>query len=178
MRWVRLIVDGVPYTVIGVLPREFLFLQRPAEVLTPMQPERALSFVGPLGENGIARLKDGVTLPEANRDVERMIPILMETFPSVAGIDMEIIASSRLRPDVELLKHSFVRDLGDVLWVLMGIIGMPLLIACANAANLQLVRTEARTRELAIRAALGAGWSATARSLLVESALLGLAGGA
>ena len=78
-----------------------------------------------------------------------------------------------LRP----LKRDVVGDLGKVLWVLMGSIGVVLLIACANVANLLLVRAEGRQQELAIRAALGAGSAQIAREFLMESVFLGLAGG-
>ena len=69
-------------------------------------------------------------------------------------------------------------DIGTVLWVLMGTIGLVLLIACANVANLLLVRAEGRQQELAIRAALGAGWGRIAREMLLESLTLGVLGGA
>jgi predicted permease len=172
-----LIVDGIPHAVVGVLPQDFRFLQRAAQIVVPMQPDRALSPVGPLGANGIARLKPAVTLSAANADVERMIPILIDTFPAMPGMDMRVLTNQRLQADLQPLKAMFVGSLDDVLWVLMGTIALLLLIACVNVANLQLVRTEGRSRELAIRAALGAGWQAIARSLLLESTLLGLAGG-
>ena len=70
-----------------------------------------------------------------------------------------------------------VGDVGKVLWVLMGTIGIVLMIACANVANLLLVRTEGRQQELAIRAALGAGWGRIARELFAESVMLGVLGG-
>ena len=69
-------------------------------------------------------------------------------------------------------------DIGTTLWVLMGTIGLVLLIACANVANLLLVRAEGRQQELAIRAALGAGWGRIAREMLLESLTLGVLGGA
>jgi putative ABC transport system permease protein len=170
-------VDGAPYTVIGVLPRDFRFSQRTAEILVPMQPNRSLAPVGPLGENGIARLKPGVTLADASADVDRMISIMIETFPAMPGMDMRTLTSTRLQADLRPLKDYFVRDLGEVLPVLLGTIAMLLLIACANIANLQLVRTSSRSRELAIRAALGAGTRSLAGSLLLESALLAVVGG-
>ncbi len=135
---------------------------------------RATAFAGPIGEHGIARLKDGVTLAEASADVARMIPILFETFPAPGARPGTI----RLGPDLRLLQDRVVGDLGDVLWVLMGTIVILLLIACTNVANLELVRNEARTQELAIRAALGAAPADIARSLHGESLLLAPAGGA
>ncbi len=171
-----LMVDGEPHSVIGVLPQAFrtpLGLQ-PA-ILIPMQIDRARTSFGAFGPFGVARLKSGATLDAASADVQRMLPIAIETYPPI-GVSRESFDnyySPRLRP----LKDVVVGDLSQVLWVLMCTLGMLLLIACANIANLQLVRTETRARELAIRAALGAGWGALARSLLLESMLLGLAGG-
>lgn len=119
-------------------------------------------------------MKEGVTLREANADVARMIPILSEEFAR-PGARFE---NARFGPKLRSLKDTVVGDLGDTLWLLMGTIGLLLLMACANVANLVLVRTQTRRPELAIRAALGASWAAIARVVLTESAILGLAGGA
>ena len=174
-----LIVDGEPHAVIGVLPQGFrspLGSVQPAEILVPTQLDRARVAFGAFGPFGVARLKDGVTLDEASADVARMLPIAIETYPPV-GFSGESLAN-RYTPDLRPLKEVVVGDLDEVLWILMGTLGMLLAVACANVANLQLVRTETRGHELAIRAALGAGWGTLARSLLLESTLLGLAGGA
>jgi predicted permease len=166
-----LVVNGVPRQVIGVLPQWFRFFDYPADIFYPRQPVRSgASF--PSGDGrGIARLKTGVTLAEANADVARMIPILDEEFPGGNA------AQAELRPKLRRLKDSVVGTLSDTLWLLMGTIGVLLLIACANVSNLVLVRTQARRPELAVRTALGAGWTAIARVVLAESAMLGLAGG-
>jgi predicted permease len=174
-----LIVDGEPHAVIGVLPQGFrspLGSVQPAEILVPTQLDRARVAFGAFGPFGVARLKDGVTLDEASADVARMLPIAIETYPPV-GISRESLAN-RYAPDLRPLKEVVVGDLDEVLWLLMGTLAMLWAVACANVANLQLVRTETRGHELAIRAALGAGWGTLARSLLLESTLLGLAGGA
>jgi putative ABC transport system permease protein len=166
-----LVVDGIPRQVIGVLPQWFRFFEYPAEIFYPRQPVRA-GAVFPSGDGrGIARLKRGVTLAEANADVARMIPILGEEFPGGN------VKQWRLGPKLGWLKDTVVGELRDTLWLLMGTIALLLLIACANVANLVLVRTEARRPELAIRAALGAGWGGITRVVLAESALLGLASG-
>ncbi len=169
-----LVVDGVARTIIGVLPRDFRFLQQPAELLLPMQADPATSFVGPIGERAIARLRDGVTIDEANADVARMQPILKESFPPRPGLDPQAF---QLEPNVKTLKEFFIADLDNVLLVLMGTIGMLLAVACANVANLHLVRTEARAQELAIQSALGASRGRIVLALLRESLLLGIAGG-
>ena len=164
-------IGGEPHAVIGVLPREFRFFQRPAEILLPAQINYANEVYGTMGQRAIARLEPGVTLADVSADIERMMPIAMEAFP-LRGAS----AVLPYRPYPRPLKDYFVGDLGDVLWVLMGTIGMLLLVACANVANLQLARTESRGQELAIRSALGASRGQIVRSVLLESTVLGLAG--
>ena len=80
-----LTLDGAPVEIVGVLPPTFRFLEEQAEVLTPAQPDRARAFCGPIGERLIARLKDGATLEDANADVARMIPLVVENVPAVPG---------------------------------------------------------------------------------------------
>ena len=168
-----LIVDGEPRSVIGVLPADFELTQWPTELLLPLQPDRARSWAGILGENAIARLKAGVSLAAANADVERMIPIYHATFPRLPGTTR----ADALHADLQPLKDTFVRDLGDVLAVMAGTIALLLLIACANVANLLLVRTDRRARELAIRAAVGASSRTLVGTVLLESVALAVTGG-
>jgi predicted permease len=146
-------------------------------VITPFRFNRAEVTVGGYFRRSIARLKEGVTLEQASDDVKRMIPIAIRSFPLGRGTTMEQVERSRLAPNLRPYKQDVVGDAGTTLWVLMGTIGMVLLIACANVANLILVRTEGRQQELSVRAALGAGWRRIARELLTESAVLGLFGG-
>src|SRR6185436_371710 len=89
----------------------------------------------------------------------------------------KVFENAHIGPGLTPLKQDIVGDIRETLWVLMGTIGVVLLIACANVANLLLVRVEGRQQELATRAALGAGWRRIARELLHESLLLGLMGG-
>ncbi|HEX5047592.1 MAG TPA: ABC transporter permease [Gammaproteobacteria bacterium] len=174
-----LTIDGAPAEIVGVLPQAFRFLEQQADVLLPAQPYREGQYVPSFGERGIARLKEGVTLDEANADGVRMMPILFDTFPVVPGITRaRLLDEWRLGPAFMPLKDRVVGDLDDVLWVLLGTIGLLLLIACANVANLELVRIEGRTQELAIRSALGASWRRIAGNVLLESTMLGIAGGA
>jgi putative ABC transport system permease protein len=173
----NLIVDGKPRSIIGVMPQEFTFLIPTAELILPHQFDRNKLFLGNFSFQGIARLKPGVTLEQANADVARMLPIWLEAWPSPPGFDPGLFKNARLGPKVTPFKQDVVGDIGNVLWLLMGTIGLVLLIACANVANLLLVRAEGRQQELAIRAALGAGWGRLAREMLLESLLLGLIGG-
>jgi predicted permease len=165
-------IGGEAHTVIGVLPREFRFLQRPADILLPYQINYANEVYGTMGQHAIARLKPNVTLADVSADIERMVPIAMEAFP-LRGAN----AVLPYRPYPRPLRDYFVGDLGNVLWVLMATIGMLLIVACANVANLQLARTESRGHELAIHSALGASRGHLVRSVLLESTVLGLAGG-
>jgi putative ABC transport system permease protein len=173
----NLIVDGKPRSIIGVMPQEFTFLIPNAELILPHQFDRNKLFLGNFSFQGIARLKPGVTLEQANADVAHMLPIWLDAWPSPPGFDPGLFKNARLGPKVTPFKQDVVGDIGNVLWLLMGTIGLVLLIACANVANLLLVRAEGRQQELAIRAALGAGWGRLAREMLLESLLLGLIGG-
>jgi predicted permease len=127
---------------------------------------------------GIARLKQGVSLKQASTDVARMLPMAPVKFRLNPGASADRYRNARFAPDLRFLKDDLVGDVGRTLWVLMGTVGIVLLIACANVANLLLVHADGRRQELSIRAALGAGWTRIARDLLVESLLLAIAGGA
>jgi len=162
-----LVIDGNPAEVIGVLPSWFKFLRARPAVLLPMPLDvnapRGISF----GFQALARLRPGVTLAQANADVARMISLLPPTF-----------ARLELQPNVRPLAADVIRNVGQILWILLAAVGVVLLIACGNVANLFLVRAEGRHQELAMRAALGASRSRIARALLSESVVLALAGGA
>jgi predicted permease len=171
-------VDGNARDIIGVLPQSFRFLDIDADLVFPMRFDKAKLFVGNFSYQSIARLKPGVTMAQANTDVARMIPMVMDRYPMPAGFTRKSFESVKMGPNVHPLKEDVVGDVGKVLWVLMGTVGIVLSIACANVANLFLVRAEGRQRELTIRAALGAGWGRLARELLSESVGLAIAGGA
>ena len=174
----HLVVEGRPREIIGVLPRSFRFLNEDPSILTPFRLDRSEVFVGNFSYQAVARLKPGVSLEQANADVARMIPLAVESFPLPPGFTREMLDEARLGPDVHPLADDVIGDVANVLWVLLGTVGIVLLIACANVANLFLVRAEGRQQELAIRAALGAGRRQIARELLSESLLLGIVGGA
>ena len=173
----HIIVNGVSRNVIGVMPASFRFLDRDAAFLLLLQFDRTKEFLGGFDYPGIARLKPGVTIEQASADVARMIPIALHSFPPQPGLTVKEFEDVRLAPKSRYLSQMLIGDIGKTLWVLMGTIGIVLLIACANVANLLLVRAEGRQHELAIRAALGASWFDIARALLIESIALGLLGG-
>jgi predicted permease len=172
-----LMIDGKPREIIGVLPESFRFLDRRVSIVVPYQLDRSKTFLGQFSFNAMARLKPGVTLEQAGADAARLIPISFTLFPPLTGLNVKMFEEARLTPRVVSLKDDLVGDIKRVLWVLMGTIGLVLLVACANVANLLLVRAEARQQELAVRAALGAGTKGIARELLMESVALGLGGG-
>jgi predicted permease len=172
-----LLLDSRPREIIGVLPDTFRFLDRKVSLVVPYRFDRSKVFLGQFSFNAVARLKPSATIDQASADVARMIPISLRRFPPFPGGSVKMFEEVGLRPVVRSLKDDLVGDVQKVLWVLMGTIGMVLLIACANVANLLLVRAESRQQELAIRAALGAGSKRIARELLVESVTLGVFGG-
>ena len=172
-----LMLDSRPHQIIGVLPDTFRFLDRKISLVIPFRIDRSKVFLGQFSYNGMARLKPGTTLDQANADAARMIPISLHRFPPFPGGNVQIFEEARITPIIRSVKDELVGDVETTLWVLMATIGTVLLVACANVANLLLVRADARQQELAIRAALGAGSGRLARELLLESVILGLLGG-
>src|SRR6185437_8007138 len=128
--------------------------------------------------NGIARLKPGVTIGEADADIARMLNIWMDSWTNNDGGDPHFYRTWKISGAIRPMKQEVIGNVGSVLWVVMGTIGVVMLIACTNVANLLLVRIEGRQQELSIRAALGAGRTRIAREVLGECVLLALIGGA
>ena len=173
----RITADGTPREVIGVLPQDFWFMDRTVDVITPLRFDPSSVRLAGYNFQAIGRLKPGVTLDQVNADVKRMIGIEMAKFPPPPGMSAKMMEDARLGPKVRALKDDVLGDIGRSLWVVMATIGLVLLIACANVANLLLVRNEGRTQEFAVRAALGAGRGRLAREMLIESLTLSLLGG-
>ena len=169
----RIVLDGNPHEIIGVLPAGFEFLDEKVSLVVPKRLRREEVRLIQFSEDGIARLKPGITLEQANADVARCLPLAAGKFPLNRGFAANAFADARIAPRLRLLKDHQIGDIGKTLWILMAAVGILLLIACANVANLLLVRADGRQHELAVREALGAGWGRMARDLLAESALLG-----
>jgi len=170
--------DSQRTVVVGVMPRNFRFLDmKPqAEVILPIVLNRSGLTLEGFNFRALARLKPGTTVADANADIVRMLPIWQRAWP--AGRTIRVDAGWRIAPALRPLKDEVVGTAGETLWILMAMIGIVLLIACANVANLMLVRSDSRRHELAVRAALGAGRGRITLELLTESAVLALAGGA
>jgi len=170
-------VDGKPRQIIGVLPKGFHFLDRTDDALyLPMQWDRGKVHLGNFSYRALARLKPGVTLEQASADMARLLPIANRSFVVPEGFSAAMFEKARIRPNLRPLKKDVIGNVGNVLWVLMGSIVLVLTVACANVANLLLVRVEGRRQELAIRSALGATRSRIGGELLVESLVLGFLG--
>jgi predicted permease len=170
-----LTLNGAAYTVIGIVPSTFTlpvpYFQR-ADVYIPMGQfdKTALQHRDwGLGIHGIARLKPGATLPQAKADMAAVSHELALAYPQ---FDKDTTA------DLIPLRQQIVGNVQPYLLTLLGAVGFVLLIACVNVANLLLARSVGRTREFAIRTALGAARSRVIRQLLTESLILSLAGGA
>lgn len=174
----RILLDDNEYTIIGVLPPSFQFMDREISLIAPFRFRRADIHLISFCCQGFARLKPGVTIAQANADVARMLPIAAQKFPINPGWSPNAFRDARIAPRLRPLKDTLVGNIGNTLWVLMGTVSIVLLIACANVANLLLVRVDGHRHELAIRAALGAGMGRILRGLLLESVLLSLCGGA
>lgn len=170
-------LDRRPYTIIGVMPRNFEFpldagrlSHRDLWVPMSFTPDEKQDETDNFQYGAIARLRPGVTLAQAQADVSRMVSAIQSEIPPQYGIQL----TSR----VEFLHIETVRNARPLLNALLAAAGLILLIACTNLANLQLVRAAGRKREFGMRVALGAGNSNLLRQLLVEGIMLSLFGGA
>ena len=170
-------VDAQAREIVGVMPRGFKMVDREFDLLVPLAFDRGQQNLAPFGYEGMGRLKQGVSLEQADADVARLIPVWMDSWSNGPGTDSHYYEKWRITPGFRSLKQQVVGNVGGVLYAVMATIGLVMLIACTNIANLLLVRAESRQQELAIRAALGASRRRIARELLTESVTLGLMGG-
>lgn len=165
-------LDGEATEVVGVMGPDFRLVQAGPVALGPLT--RGEPVFGTFGINAIARLAPGVSIEEAATQVTALQSRIPEEFP---GITPEALAGFGWSASVTDMKTDLVEDVASTLWVVLGTVGFVLLIACANVANLFLVRAEDRQKEVAVRAAMGAGRGQVAASFLNEALVLSVAGG-
>ena len=171
-----LLADGVPRRIVGVMPPDFRFPSVEVEIWVPMTIDPANLGVGNFSYDGVARLRPGVTPEQAARELSDLAWRVTE-LPNTL-MTREMLQSVQFAVRVVPLRNEIVGNVQRVLWVLLGSVGLILLIACANVANLFLVRAEGRQREVAVRSALGASRQDILRLFLGESLALALTGGA
>jgi predicted permease len=171
-------VNSQSRVIAGVMPRGFKLVSYDFDLLVPLAFDPTHEQLAGFAYRGIARLRPGITIPQANADVARLLNVWMDSWSNGPGSDSHWYLRWKIAPALQPLKDTVVGSIHAVLWVVMATIGVVMLIACTNVANLLLVRADARRQELAVRSALGAGRWRIARELLLESLTLGLLGGA
>ncbi len=171
-------VDSQSRQIAGVMPRGFKILNYDCDLMLPAAFDPVNQPLAGFGYRGIARLQPGTTIAQANADAARLLNVWMDSWTNGPKSDPHFYLNWKITPAFRPMKDAVVGSVGNVLWVVMGTIGVVMLIVCTNVANLLMVRADARRQELQVRAALGAGRWRVARELLLESLTLGLLGGA
>ncbi len=170
-------VDSQTREIVGVMPRGFEVVNQDFDLLIPQGFDPRHQILAGFGYNGIGRLKPGVSIAQADADIARMLNIWMDSWTNGDGGDPHFYENWKISGAIRSMKQEVLGNVGNVLWVVMGTIGVVMLIACTNVANLLLVNAEKRQQELAVRVALGAGRARIAREVLSECVLLALIGG-
>jgi predicted permease len=171
-------VNSQSRVIAGVMPRGFKIVNYNFDLLVPLALDPVNEQLAGFAYRGIARLRPGVAIAQANADLASLLNVWMDSWHNGPGTDSHWYLRWKIAPALEPLKETVVGSIHTVLWVVMGTIGVVMLIACTNVANLLMVRADTRQQELAVRSALGAGRWRIARELLLESVTLGLLGGA
>ncbi len=167
-------VNGRSSQVIGVMPETFRFPARETQVWLPMQLDPKGEFSGGFNFNSIARLKPGVSIADVERDFTTVLPRVVELFPNLGpGVPTKMMLDqAKPRPFLVPLREDVTGSIARTLWMVAAAAALVLLVACANVANLILVRADGRQRELAVREALGAGRARVLGHFLAESVVL------
>ena len=168
-------LDGEPHTVVGVLARGFDLPESSAEFYVNVHIDRGNTPQNYHWMTVYGRLRPDISLVAANADLERMASTFTRTLPT--AYTQSFLDASGFRPELTTLRSEVLGGTEKTLWILLSAVGLVFLIACANVANLFLVRTEARRREIAVRSALGAEGSHLAVHFFAETLLLALVAG-
>ncbi|MGH9409984.1 MAG: ADOP family duplicated permease [Vicinamibacterales bacterium] len=167
-----LTINDLPRPIVGVLPAGFSFPDAHTQIWELDMPSaRSPRFAQSFRYNAIARLRPGVTASAASADLDALLPHVIGVYPDATA---ERMAKLRVTPIVTPLKNTIIGDIAYVLWPLLGGMACLLLIAATNAGGLFLVRAEQRSREIAIRRALGAEWGRIASQFFIEALVLTL----
>jgi len=169
-------VDGAARRIVGVMPAGFHFPTREVEIWMPLTIDPANLQIGRFNFYGLGRLRPDATPRRASRELSSLVWRAVDLPGS--PLTGQMIESAKLAAVVRPLRDDVVGEVEPTLWVLAGSVGIILLIACLNVANLFLVRAEGRQREVAVRSALGASAGTIVRLFLSESLVLSLTGGA
>ncbi len=173
-------IDGAPVRVIGVMPEHFRFPESNTDVWLPLKANPRSQYSGGFDQQSIARLRPGVDLVSAQRELQGLLARVGELYPLMAPGLPTAAMHAQVKPQVRLvsLRESLVADVASVLWIATAAAGLVLLVACANVANLLLVRIDARHKEVAVRTALGASRVRLLGHFLSEVGLLTVVGAA
>lgn len=173
-------LDGRAREVIGIMAPGFHFPDAKVQVWLPLILDPAATFAGGFDHTVIARLRPGVSNSAAESGLQRAMARIPELYPNLApGLSMAgIIENARMGVELHPMRDDVIGAFGQVLWVVAATAGLVLLVACANVANLLLVRAEGRQKELTVRAALGAGRGRVLGHFFAEGVVLAIIGGA
>ncbi len=169
-------LNGESYEVVGILPEGIAFPQDETSIWVPARIDPVRAQPGAFGWNSIARLMPGLSISQAQAQLASFVAQMPGRYADIPQL-VAFLEEGQFRVSIRTHKKDVVGDIQRSLWILLGTVGFVLLIACANVANLFLVRAEGRRRESAVRAALGADRWVLARQYLSESLLLAALGG-
>jgi putative ABC transport system permease protein len=170
----KLVIGGTTMEIVGIMPERFRFPNATVDVWLPLQLDPNEPYSGGFNYTSFARLKPGVTIDAATRDFASVLPRVVEVSPNMApNVPMKMVLDqakpvNRLVP----MRDDVIGDASRTLWMVAATALLVLLVTCANVANLLLVRADARHRELAVRAALGASRARVLSHFLTETGVL------
>ena len=125
-------VDSRPREIVGVMPQGFQLVSSDCDLIAPLALQRSNLILAGFGLQSVARLKPGVTIDQANADLAHLLPVWMSSWSNGPGTNGKIYETWKITPAIRPLKQEVVGNVGDVLWVVMGTIGLVMLIACAE----------------------------------------------